>query len=884
MSRFRRLFHLKLWGPDIEEGIDWEILHHIEERADELREAGMDDEEARAEARRSFGDDVRVRSELRRIDRGQRRRTRLLETLGTVWQDVRYGARGLVSNAGFAAALVLTLALGIGANGALFSVADALLLRPLPFAAPGELVHVYQATPQAEHGRPYVSPQLARSWLEDQTAVSAAFLHWRGSASWTGGAEPARLNGLAVTDGFQATLGAAPMLGRGFAAEDMAPGAQPVVLLAHDFWRSALSSSPDVLGTDIELNGVPHSVIGVMPRGFKYPLYSTTEFWVALSDDNRYFGSSVPFVEIAARVAGGDIASAEAAASALAVALIREARSESETYWRLQPAGEQRTNEELRRAMKLLTGAVVLILLIAGVNMVNLLLLRGAARTREIAVRLALGASRWRLVRQLGTEAMLLALLAGVVATGFAFGALRVMQHIMPSSITFYTPHAIELETRTLLFTFILSMVSGFVFGLLPALRATRLAGGAGAAGLAGFAAAQPVGSATLRRALVTTEVALSVTLLVGAGLLISSFVRLTQVPAGVELDRLAVLDLSIASHDFPEPEARSAYLRLLQERISGVAGVSAVTATGGLPPQGGGLMFGIVLEAEGEEPRPLEGMLPMTNAGPDFFDVTGARLLAGRPFHSGEDDASGAVIINSELAAHLWPGRSAIGRRFRTGEQAPWLTVVGVTTDFRLRPPHDIENSFAVIYPLPADMGSVVMAIRTATDPGRVLQSVRAAIHEVNPRQVIGRLDTAPAYYAESIDMQRFLYVVITTLAVLALTLTAVGIYGLLSYGVARRQREIGVRLALGARASQVHRLVLGEALALTAAGAVVGGIGALAMSRFIEATLFGVEPTDPRTFAVVGAVILATAVVASLLPAHRAAGVDPAVVLRAD
>jgi putative ABC transport system permease protein len=884
MSRFRRLFHLKLWGPDIEEGIDWEILHHIEERTDELREAGMSEEEAQLEARRSFGDDVRVRSELRRIDRDQRRRARLRETMGTVWQDVRYGVRGVVTNAGFAAALVLTLALGIGANGALFSVADALLLRPLPFAAPGELVDVFQATPQAEHGRPYVSPQLARSWLEQQTAVTAAFLHWRGSATYAGGEEPTRLNGLGVTEGFQTTLGVSPMLGRSFSAEDMVPGAPPVVLLAHEFWRSALAGTPDVLGADIELNGIPHRVIGVMPRGFKYPLYSTTEFWVPLHDDDRYFGNPVQFVEITARVGGSDLAVAEAAASALAISLIRETRPESETYWRLRPAGERRSNEELQRAMQLLSGAVALILLIAGVNMVNLLLLRGAARTREIAVRLALGASRWRLVRQLGTEAMLLALLSGVVATAFAFGALRVLQHIMPSSITFYAPHAIELETRTLLFTFILAVLSGFVFGLLPALRATRLGSAAGAAGLAGSATEQPAGSSVLRRVLVTTEVALSVTLLVGAGLLISSFIRLTQVPAGIELERLAVLDLSIASRDFTEPESRAAYLRLLEERISGVAGVVAVTTTGGLPPRGGGLMFGLVLEAEGEEPLPLEGIMPMTNAAPDFFEVTGARLIAGRPFHSGEDGASGAVIINRELAAHLWPGRNAISRRFRTGEQAPWLTVVGITADFRLRPPDDVDNAFAMIYPPPSNPEGGMLAIRTSVDARRVLQPVRAAVHEVNQRQVIDRLDTASAYYAESMDMQRFLYVVITALALLALTLTVVGMYGLLSYGVARRHREIGVRLALGARAAQVHRLILGEALALTAAGAVIGGFGALVMSRFIEATLFGVEPTDPRTFAIVAAVIFAAATLASLLPAHRAAGVDPAVVLRAD
>jgi putative ABC transport system permease protein len=780
---------------------------------------------------------------------------------------------------------VLTLALGIGANGALFSVADALLLRPLPFAAPEELAQVLQATPQAERGSRYIAPPLAREWLARQTAVTAAFLHWRASATYTGGAEPATLPGLVVGEGLEQTLGVQPFVGRGFTAEDMVRGAPPVVLISHDFWSRALGGSPHVLGTDIELNGVQHTVIGVMPRGFKFPLYSTTDFWLPLYDDDRYFTRAVPYVEIAARVAGGDFAAAEAPASALAVALIREQRPDSEAFWRLEPLSEQRANSpELRQAMKLLTGAVALILLIAGVNMVNLLLLRGAARTREIAVRLALGASRWRLVRQLGTEAMLLALLSGVMATFLAFGALRVLQHIMPSSIVFFAPHAIALEGRTLVFTFCLAVISGFIFGLLPALRATRLAGADAGGGLTPHAAAQPMGSAALRRVLVTTEVALSVTLLVGAGLLISSFIRLTQVQPGIELERLAVFQFSIAARDFPDADSRGAYLRLLEERIHGVPGVEATAMTGGLPPHGGGFSFGVVLEAEGAEPRPLDGILASTSAGPDFFDVTGARLIAGRPFHSGEDHESGVVIINGELAAHLWPGRSAVGRRFRTDEQAPWLTVVGVTGNFRLRPPDDTQNPFALIYPIGGAVGGGTMAIRTAGDPRHVLQGVRAAVHEVNPRQVIGRLDTAAAFYAESMDMQRFLYMVITTLALLALTLTAVGLYGLLSYGVARRHREIGIRLALGARGAHLRRLVVGEALALTAVGAILGGAGALAASRLIEATLFGVQPTDARTYAIVGAVIFGTAVLASLLPAQRAVGIDPAVVLKAE
>ena len=277
---------------------------------------------------------------------------------------------------------------------------------------------------------------------------------------------------------------------------------------------------------------------------------------------------------------------------------------------------------------------------------------------------------------------------------------------------------------------------------------------------------------------------------------------------------------------------------------------------------------------------------LPSTSGGPEFFDVTGARLLAGRPFRTGETYESGVVIIDEDLAAHLWPGRSAVGNRFRTREDAPWLTVVGVMRDLRLNGPDERESDFELLYPLSPyeELGRAVIAIRTDGDPRRLLQPVRAAVHEVNARQVIGRLDTAESYYAESLDMQRFLYVIVTTLAALAFALSAVGIYGLLAYGVARRRREIGVRLALGARGAHVRRLIVSEALALTAAGAVLGTVGALAASRFIEGTLYGITPTDTRTYGLVGALIFSAALLASLLPARRAARVDAAEALRAD
>jgi putative ABC transport system permease protein len=880
-SPFRRLFHLRLWGPDVEQGIDWELAHHVEERTDELVEGGMDESEARHVAEREIAGNVALRAELRRIDRDVRRRARLSSVLGTVWQDIRYGARSLAAQRSFAAAVILTLALGIGANGALFSVADALLLRPLPFAAPEELAQVEQVAPGQERGMRYLAPAVVRRWQADQTVVPSSFLHWRTNVTHTGRPEPASLPALAVGAGFEGTLGVSPTAGRGFQPEDMVPGALPVVLVSHDFRTRVLGD--DVVGSTIELNDVPHTVIGVMPAGFKYPLYSTTDVWLPLPDDNRLFGSEVRHVELAVRANGGDFAAAEPAVSSQARGPIREQSPDSEATWRLVSFNESRADiSEVRHAMNLLAGAVLLILLIAGVNMVNLLLLRGAARTREIAVRLALGASRGRLVRQLGTEAMLLALLSGVVAVALSFGALRMLQLIMPSSITFWSPFAIALEGRTLLFTFALAVASGFIFGLLPALRATRLAGAAG--GLAPHTSAQPAGSAVLLRGLVTAEVALAMTLLIGAGLLLGSFARLMDVEPGIELDRLTVAAFHISERDHPDREARAAYVRDIEARVGALPGVAGATVTGGLPPRAGGLMFGVTLEAEGQAPQALEGILPMTTAGPDFFAVTGARLLAGRPFDAREYADADVAILNRDLAEHLWPGGTAVGQRFRTGEQSPWITVVGVTDEFRLRPPHDTDASYALILPHRAASGHALLAVRATGDPRTLVQPVRAAIQEVNPRQVIESVETASSYYSESVDMQRFLLVVVATLAALALALTAVGLYGLLAYGVARRRREIGVRLALGAQPGHMRRLIVGETLLLTVAGALLGAAGALASSRIIEATLFGVQATDARTWAGAGAVILAAALLAAVLPAERAARIDPAGELRAE
>jgi putative ABC transport system permease protein len=885
VSRLRRLFHLRESRPPVEAGVDWELDHHLAERVDELVAGGLDEAAAREHALRSFGDVDRVRRELRRLDTRNDRRRSLMRMLDELRQDVRFGVRGIGRHPGLAAGVVLTLALGIGANSALFSVVDALLLRPLPYHAPEELVDVWTSTPQREYATPIVAHAVARGWHEAHEG--AALLHSRASALYTGGLEPSTLAVQAVTPDFVDVLGVAPARGRGLLPEDAEPGAADVALIDHAFWQTQLGGDPDVLGTTIMLNAQPYIVVGIMPARFRFPTYSTTAAWVALRADGTMLGRPARNIEAVARVPVEQRAAVAAQTAALGAALFREANPASEQTLRLRAIDWRRTAiEDINRAMLLLTGAVVLILLVAGVNMVNLLLARGATREDEIAVRLAMGASRGRIVRQIGTEAMLLALLGGAAAVFVALLIVRSLQGILPGAITFWAPYDIIVEQRTLVFTFLITVASGLVFGLLPALSAGRWIRPASAGGLTRYATRTPA-KRRLRRGLVVSEVAFSVTLLITAALLINSFARLMRVESGIRLDELAVAVFDVSSASYPTAESQGAYLRRLEERITAIPGVASATISGGIPPRGGGMMFGVVFEPEGAPPQPMEDgrMLPTTSVAPNFFEVTGARLLQGRTFDHAENAASGAVIIDAALARHLWPGESALGRRFRMRPDGDWHTVVGVSAELGLMGPLEQRADFAVLFPLGNYDGTaryLTMAVRTVGDPRRALPAIRAAIREVDPNQPIDQLVTARSYYADAVDMPRFLATMIGTLAALALTLAAVGIHGVLAFGVAQRRHELGVRMVLGARAGSLGRLVVGEGLALAAAGTALGVAGALLATRVVHGALHGVDPVDLPTYAVVVAMVTLVAAAATVRPAARAIRLDPNEVLR--
>ncbi len=795
--------------------------------------------------------------------------------MNTLFQNLRYAVRQLHRRPGFTAAFVLTLGLGIGAAAAMFSVIDALLLKPLPYGESDELVRVQTSSEESGSSR-YFAFDEAVAWRDAADFMGGVMLHTRATVLFTGGAEPRTLPAEVVGPQFQEVMQVRPVLGRSFNEDDAAAGAEHVVILNHGFWRSAFGADPEVIGNRIELNGVRHRIIGVMPEGFKFPTYSTTDVWLPLSRTGDVFGEEVRSVEVLARTGEDGLESARARATALSITL---SETMPDIAWTAQlfPMEEERS---LSDGLGFLAGAVAMILLIAAVNSISLLLVRGWSRIRELAVRTALGASRRRLIGQLVTESTLLALLSGAAAVVLAIATVAIVRGILPSSLTFFAPHPIEVEWRTIGFTFAVAVSAGLIVGLIPALQATARSSASAEAGLTAYSATTRSKN-RLRQALVVGAVTLSVILLVGAGLLITSFIRLAKVNPGYRVEELAVMNFSLSPAAHTTPEARGQFLQRLESRLESLPGVEGVTMPWGM------LQFGIAFQAEGKA-TPTEGQpifVPASSVTPDYFEIMEIPIRAGRSF-TPEDAGTQNVIVDTDLARFLWGGSSPVGETFRLGPDRPWQTVVGVIGDLKLEGPDSREGDYEILYPSTKDAagGYVQMAIRTRGDPAPLFNSIRAVVNDLDPQQPIHELRPATEIYAEFIDMEKFLFVLMSVLSGLALVLAAIGIHGVLAFAVTQRQRELGIRIALGARTEALAKRVIGEGLALAVIGIVLGITGALALSRLVRSLLYDVEPSDPLTIVAIAIITILAAALASYRPAMRAARVDPVEVLRAD
>jgi putative ABC transport system permease protein len=817
--------------------------------------------------------------------------------------DLKFACRQLLKAPGFTSVAVLTLALGIGANTAIFSVVNAVLFRPLPYPEPGQLVHL-----RADHGG---SPSThidsatfveAKAQSQSLTRIAA---YSGGDMTLTGAGVAERIVSGSVTTDFFPLLGIQPMLGRHFTQEEDTPGGPKAVILGHSLWQSRFGGDADVVGRTITLNEQSHTVVGILPAHFQYP--EPFQLWtpLALGDTGGTFvihGEGMMLLKVIARLKPG--VTLEQAQAELQTIAQRIQSGEGTVTRGGEGRGEggeggggvltlvglhEQVVGEVKGALLILLGAVAFLLLIACANVANLLLARAAARQREMAVRAALGAGRWRVARQLLTESVLLSLAGGGLGLLLAFGGVRALGQW--SDVSLRAMQGVGIDAWVLAFTFGVSVITGLAFGLAPAVQAWRT----------DLNAALKVESRgdtggqrhRLRHLLVVSEVAVALVLLIGAGLLIKSFSRLLDVDPGFRTEGVLTFQAALTGE---KSSARKVHdIERILEKLETLPGVQAAAVTDSLPLTPFNRIA--VVDVEGRPPidvnRLRRGELKVTpisrpTVSFDYFSAMGIPLKSGRTFTSQDArSAAGVVMVNEAFEKGFFPGQSALGKRIRllgSSAETPWPTVVGVVSD--VRQSGLAGDIMPEVYSL--DLGDVGDALsfvlRSTGEPAGLFSAVRATVADVDPNQPLHNVMTMEQRLADTTTSRRLNSALLGGFAAVALLLAVLGIYGVMSYAVTQRRREIGVRMALGAQRSDVLGLVLRRGLRLTLLGVAIGLVGALALTRYLSSLLFEVRPTDPLTFAVIPLILAAAALLACWLPARRAARVDPMVALRTE
>ena len=860
------------WPDDVAE----ELRQHLDDQYRDLRAAGASHDDAL----RAMADDVNaVRS----------RRSRLRPEL--IAADVRYAFRTLRRNPGFAIVVLLTLALGIGANAAIFSVVNGVLLRPLPFRDADRLMVIWG--------------DLKRPGLNDIPASAGEYVDYRDRShafeqvaaydtvgfNLTGGGEPERVEGAVVTTTFFSLLGASAQAGRTFVAGEDQPGRDDVVVLSHSLWTRRFSANPAIVGQTIPVDGRPTQVVGVMPAAFQFPDRSI-EIWKpflldaeALSDNNR---GSHGYTALARLKAGISRQQAQADLNAVTAAFKADHPGNYRNGFgaTLRPLQEEIVGDTGRPLMVLL-GAVAVVLLIACANVANLLLARAASRRKEIALRTALGASRGRLVRQLITESVLVSAIGGLIGLGLAAWCVDLLIASAPDSIP--RIQEVGVDARVVGFTALVSLATGLLFGLVPALRASRAplndalkeGGRAGGGAVHGFAG----------RALVVSEVALSLVLLIAAGLLIHSFTRLQDVAPGFDSSRLLTFRLSLPESRYTTFQKGQSFFDEFFTGLRRRPGVRGVAAINALPFSGFGGSRSFHIEGR-EEKRPedqTEEQLRIVTDG--YFAAMGIPIVTGREFT--ERDALNqprVAVVNDAMAKKHWPHESPIGKRVSFSTNEPhWYEIVGVAGNIKHRALEAADRpELYVPYRQPLFAGWTVrpmyVVARTSADPASIVAIARHEIARVDPDQPISDVRTMDERIGRSLSSRRFSMVLLALFAGLALTLAAVGIYGIVAYSVTERTHEIGVRVALGAQRRDVMAMVVGQGMTMTIVGTAIGVAASAALARLMSSLLFGVSAVDPVTFVAIPLLLIAVALAACYVPARRAMRVDPLETLRSE
>jgi predicted permease len=803
------------------------------------------------------------------------------ELMRALIQDVRYGLRVLWKSRGFTAVAVATLALGIGANTAIFSITNAVVLRPLPYREPDRLVTVWESSARSDESRSIVSPANYLDWLAQNRVFDAMgaytedFFNLSEDASY-----PERVPVARVTPSLFQTLRAEPFLGRAFLPEEGQPDAENVVILSYGLWQRRFGADPHAVGKTVKVNGIKHTVVGVLPPDFiisqrPYDVYAPMAF-----DDAQRLNRRGRYLTVIARLRPGvTVEQARAEMKSLGGRLADEYPDENAGRSASVVPLERMISWSARTALLVLLGAVSFMLLIACVNVANLLLGRAAARRKEMAVRTALGAGRLRLAQQLLTESLMLSLAGGALGLLIAKWGTGLLVSLSPSNIP--RVEQAGLDARVLVFTLLVSALAGLLFGLVPALQASEVdlndalkSGGNATAGAR---------RSFTRSALVVAEVALSLVLLVGAGLLIKSFVRLSEVELGFDPQHVVAADISLPYRYDTSPK-RVEFYRQLLARVGALPGVSAAALSQSVPLSGEefGTQFTIP-ERQSSQGREKYGAI-YHRVSSQYLSVMGIRLLKGRGLTEGDTaDAPGVALINEVMARKYFPGEDPVGKRIVIDRSPPLsLEIVGVVSDLRYVTPTLEPYSEIYVSYLADPLYHMSLAVRASGDPTALVSAVRAQVTELDGDVPLANVKTMERYVADSLSPQRFSALLLTLFACAALALAALGVYGVISGSVTQRAREIGIRIALGARGSDVLRMVVRQGMTLALAGVGAGLLGALALTRLMSSLLYGVSAIDPLTFAGVSLLLLAVAFVACLLPARRATKVDPMVALR--
>ncbi len=874
ISRVGSLLHNTTHKEQVDRELTEEVSSYVEMLTEAKMKEGMNEQDARRAALLETGGIEQVKEEVRA--------SRMGSSVESFMMDVRYGMRSLLKKPGFTLTAVIALALGIGANTAIFSVINGVLLRSLSYANPDSIVMVRERDATERNPRNVVSPANYLDWQRQSTSFEHMAATVEQRVNLTGGrGEPEEIKAQFVSQAFFPALGVQPTLGRAFLPEEDTPGKELVIILSYELWQTRFGSDPAIVGKQATISGRQRTIVGVMPAGF-YFLDNQVRAWMPMALDPAidYRGKAGRYLKVVARLKPGEtVQQAQGEMTGIGKQL-EQAHAKFNTGWSVNvvPIHEQVVGE-IRPILIVLLAAVAFVLLIACANVANLLLSRAAARQKELALRAALGASRGRLVRQMLTESVLLALLGGLVGVLLAYWGIQLLIGFGPDDVP--RLGEITIDQRVLGFTFGISLLTGGLFGLIPALQASRPdlndALKEGSRGSTGGR------SRTLRNVFVITEVALALVLLIGAGLMIRSFVRLQSVETGFNPENVLTMRVQLPRKNYDEPHQILDFFKRAEERIAALPGVQAVGAISYLPLTGPAARDGFKVVGR---PEPAPGQEPGVEVPvitPGYFQAMGIPLIKGRLLDERDGKDSRVLLINETMAKKYFPNEDPVGKQIIVSWSEGLVDeIVGIVGDIR-EGALNKEPETAIYWPHPREPYSgMAIVVGAAGDVARLSGVVPKEIRALDPEQPVADLRTMKQVVAKSIARPRFNTMLFAIFAGVALVLASVGLYGVMNYSATQRTHEVGIRMALGATRADIMRLVVGNGMLLTLIGIAIGVVASIGLTRVMQSFLFGVGATDALTFIAVSALLIVVALIANYIPARKATRVNPVIALR--